>query len=177
MSLVDALEADRAGEIELAAAHYEKVLLAGDASLVALVNLALLYWQATDPGLAATKKLRPSFLAIAGRRIPELLDEAQRRFPHSTEVRFWKRYIAWADLGEKLDSAYCRQLLQEDPTTPAPALYLFSTSDGDEAVTEAHELLGACHRSGTTGARYTASVIESTLRSKKWRLSKRKPKE
>ncbi len=97
MSVFDALAADRAGELQSAAAHYERVLARGEHSLQILLNLALLYWQATDVGLAAVNKLNPDFLATASRRFPELLQEAQRRFPESTEVRFWKRYMAWAD--------------------------------------------------------------------------------
>ena len=164
MSLLEALAADRGGEIESAAAQYEKALAAGDVSLQVLLNLALLYWQATDVGLAAAKKLSPHFLATAGRRFPELIEEARRRFPESTEVRFWKRYIAWADLGENLDNDECRRLLQEDPAALAPAMHLFAASQGHEAKAEAHELLRRCRDDGTTGARYVASVIEGVIK-------------
>jgi hypothetical protein len=164
MSLVEALSADRAGEIQSAAAQYEEVLAAGDSSLRVLLNLALLYWQATDVGLAAETKLGPEFLATASRRFPQLLEEARRRFPESTEARFWKQYIAWADLGEDLDSDYCRQLLREDPATLIPAMHLFATSQGNEAQAEVHELLGQCRDDGTTRARYIASVLEGVMK-------------
>ena len=113
MSYSDARAADRAGELESAAALYEEALASGDHSLQLLLDLALLYWQSTDPGLAAAKKLGPEFLATAGRRTSELLEEAAREFPGSAAVRFWKRYIGWADLGDSLDVEECRQLLQE----------------------------------------------------------------
>jgi hypothetical protein len=159
-----ALAADRAGEIESAAALYEEVVATGHSSLRVLLNLALLYWQATDPGMAAAKKLTPGFLATAGRRIPELLAEAQRRFPKSTEVRFWRLYIAWADLGEPLDSEECRRLLREDPAALAPAMHLSAAHEGHEAMAEAQELLRRCREDGTTGARYVVSVIEGVLK-------------
>jgi hypothetical protein len=164
MSFADALAADRAGEIELAAARYEEALAAGDRSLPVLLNLALLYWQATDPGLSAAKRFTTNFLAIAGHRIPELLEEAIKRFPSSTSVRFWQRYIAWADLGEALDKETCRALLREDPTVLVPAMYLFSASQGAEGRAEAAALLHQARSEGTTGARYVVSVLEAAMK-------------
>jgi hypothetical protein len=164
MNFSEALEADQAGELEIAAARYENVLAAGERSLKVLLNLALLYWQATDVGIAAEGRLGPDFIATSGRRVPELLEEAQRRFPESTEARFWKRYIAWADLGDPLEREECWQLLGEDPTTLVPAMYLFAISQGKEAKTEANELLRQCRESRTTGARYVISVIEGVMR-------------
>ena len=164
MSLSEARAADRAGEVESAAARYEETLAAGDHSLHLLLDLALLYWQSTDPGLAAAKNLGPEFLNRAGRRTPELLEEAARAFPGSTAVRFWKRYIDWADLGEPLDVEECRQLLLEDPTVLVPAMHVFAASQGRDMQTEAHELLRQCREGGTTGDRYVASVIEGVMK-------------
>lgn len=163
MSLECALAADRAGLIEPASIEYEHALAAGDRSLTVLLNLALLYWQATDPGLAAGKNLAPVFFATAGQRFPELLNEAEQRFQDSTAARFWKRYIAWADLGEPLDGNECRRLLEEDPGTLVPAMWIFADSAGREAQAEAHELLRQCRQDGTTGARYVVSVIEGVM--------------
>ena len=164
MSLSDAKAADRAGDIEAAAARYEKLLASGDHSLQILLSLALLYWQATDPGLAAAKNIEPDFLTRAGRRAPELFEEATRLYPGSTSARFWKRYIAWADLGEALDVEECKQLLQEDPSVLIPAMYVFAISEGRDMKTEAYELLQQCREDGTTGAQYVASVIEGVMK-------------
>jgi len=163
MRVLEALNADRAGELEAAAMLYEEVLAAGERPLQVLLNLSLLYWQSTDVGMAAAKKLPPVFLDLASRRFPELLDEAQVRFPQSTEVRFWRRYIAWADLGEPFDSSECKQLLREDPTTLIGAMYLFASSQGSEAQPEAAELLRECREDRTTRARYVISVIEGVM--------------
>jgi hypothetical protein len=164
MTFQDAVAADRKGELRLAASGYEQLLAAGETSLEILLNLAVLYWQATDTGMAAAKKLSPDFLATAGRRFPELLAEAQRRFPTSTEPRFWGRYIAWADLGESFGGDECRKLLREDPATLAPAMHLFAASEGKEAEAEALELLRQCEVEGTTRANYLASVIRGVLK-------------
>lgn len=163
MTLEDAVAADRKGDLQLAAVGYEEVL-AGEASVEAVLNLAVVYWLATDTGMAAEKKLSPNFLATAGRRIPELLAVAQRRYPTSTEARFWRRYIAWADLGEPFGSAECRELLREDPAALVPAMHLFAASQGTEAEAEALELLRRCQEDGTTRAQYVASVIQGVLK-------------
>lgn len=164
MTLHDSVAADRKGELQSAAAGYEEALAGGKASLEVLLNLAVLYWQATDTGMAAAKKLSPEFLAVADRRSPELLSEAHRRFPTSTESRFWRRYIAWADLGEPFGSDECRELLQEDPAVLVPAMHLFAVSQGKEAEAEALELLRRCQEEGTTRTRYVASVIQGVLK-------------
>lgn len=164
MSCSDARAADRAGELESAAALYEEALAASDHSLKLFLDLALLYWQSTDPGLAAAKNLGPEFLTRAARRTPELLEEAARAFPGSTAVRFWKRYTGWADLGESLDVEECRQLLDEDPTVLVPAMHVFAASHGQDMQTEADELLRQCREDGTTGARYVASVLEGVMK-------------
>lgn len=164
MSLAEALTLDRGSDLEAAASAYEEVLSSGDVSELVLLNLALLYWQATDPGLAAARRIEPDFMAIASRRCPELLDEAERRFPRSTAVRFWRRYIDWADLGQPFAREDCAALLREDPSELVPALYLFTSSHGAEAGDEARRLLVRARQDGTTGARYVASVLEGVMR-------------
>jgi len=164
MSLEDAASADRRGDIELAAALYEQALVSNESSLASLLDLAILYWQATDPGMAAAKELSPSFLETASRRFHELLAEAERRYPSSTEPRFWRKYIAWADLGEPFDISECRQLLQENPAELIPAMRIFAVTEGKEARREALTLLRACEQVGTTRARYISSVIKAVLR-------------
>lgn len=164
MILSEARAADRAGELQSAAELYEQALATGDHSLQVLLDLALLYWQSTDPGLAAAKKLESEFLARAGIRARELLGEAVRAHPVSTASRFWQRYIEWADLGEPLDAEECKRLLREDPTVLIPAMHVFAESQGRDMQAEAHELLEKCRDDGTTGARYVVSVIEGVIK-------------
>lgn len=164
MTLEDAIAADRREELVSAAAGYEEALAGGQASLEVLLNLAVLYWDATDPGMAAGLKLSRSFLATAGERYLELLAEALRRFPMSTEARFWSRYIRWLDLDEPFSEDVCRDLLREDPTTLISAMHLFSGEPGSVAETEALELFRQCQEDGTTRARYVVSVLHGPLR-------------
>ncbi len=164
MSLADAIAADQAGSLEVAAAAYEVVVAADERNLVALLNLAVLYWQATDFGLSTAKKLDPKFVGYAGTRFPVLLTEAERAFPESTEVQFWMKYIPWADLGEEFSLDECRELLLRDPTTLVPAMYLFAQTQGGTYRDEALELLRQCQREGTTRGRYIASVVEGVLK-------------
>lgn len=160
MNLAQCLAADRAGEYVSAAQGYESVLATGDRSQRILLNLALLYWQATDPGLST---IPGDFFETAANRYPELLAEALTRFPESVAVRFWARYIAWAELGEPFDREQCRALLSEDPTTLLPAMVIFTDTRGQEMRGEALDLLEQCYEDGTTGARYVISVIEAAM--------------
>ena len=159
MKQKEAAMAERNGEILRAAELYEASL--NDASEEALINLAVLYWQMTDYGFSTTLRLSPEVVERAGLRFNEVLDEAARKYPGSAAVAFWRRYIAWADLGDPFDAEDCRQLLRENPEYLEPAMYLFSTSQGRESEREALTLLAQCQRLGTVRARYVASVIES----------------
>jgi hypothetical protein len=163
MTFAEALEADRAEDIERAAELYEEAHTAGDASLDLLINLAVLYWQATDPGLAAAKHLSRDFLDRAYRRTRELLREAGGCYPTSQAPRFWQRYIAWADLGEELTIEDCYDFLRAEPAYLEPAVHIFGTTEGARAANEAAELLKQAKAAGTVRGGYVASVIEGVL--------------
>ena len=164
MSLEQAIASDRAGDIVAAADLYEQVLDRGGATLQALLNAIVLYWQATDPGLSAAKKLSAAFIDRASKRMTELLAQAERAFPESTEVAFWSRYIAWADLGEELSPNLCRELLRRDPACSVPAMFIFSQTNGAECEPEARGLLARCQQDQTARSRYVASVIAGVLK-------------
>jgi hypothetical protein len=70
----------------------------------------------------------------------------------------------WADLNEPFDIEDCRQLLREEPMELVPAMHVFALSQGKEAAAEAVDLLRSCRATGTTGARYVASVIEAVMK-------------
>lgn len=163
MSLQDAVTAEREDRLIEAAEAYETLLREERPRLEALLNLAVLYWQVTDYGYWTTKGLPQDFVTRAGQRVPELLARAQELYPDSTEARFWAKYIDWADLGEPFEVEECRALLRDDPRTLAPALFLFSQSEGSECEAEATELLRQSKQSGTTLGRYVESVIEGVL--------------
>lgn len=161
MSLDSARLADRSGDLQVAAREYEACVVEGGA-IDAYVNLAVLYWQTTDFGFSTAAKLTPTFIAQAGRRFPELLTEAHLRFPGSTEVEFWDHYVRWADLGEDFALDTCRHLLERDPATLVPAMFLFAQTG--ECKEQAMELAARCRADGTTRARYIVSVVEGVLK-------------
>lgn len=155
---------DRAGRTEEAARAYESAITRGEATVGDLLSLAVLYWQSTDPGVAAAESFGTDFFEQAGRRFPELLAEASRRDPVSTEVRFWRQYIAWAESGAEFGLEASQGLLREDPTVLEPARHVFALSRGERARPEAEELLRHCREEGTVRARYIASVIEGVMK-------------
>jgi hypothetical protein len=155
----EAVMAEQSGDILHAVELYEACM--NDAPEDYLINLAVLYWQMTDYGFSTTLRLTSEVVARAGTRVSEVLDAAERRYPHSAAVAFWKRYIAWADLGDPFDPEDCRELLRKNPQYLEPAMYLFSVSQGREHEREALMLLAQCEQTGTVRARYVASVIAS----------------
>ena len=163
MTLAKAVVLDREGRFEEAAAAYESLLLSHPSELTPMMNLALLYWQATTCGVAAHHHLSRGFLQLAERRMLELLDAAEEQFPDHPEVHFWRKYIAWADLGEPFALEDCRDLLAQHPECLEPALAVFSWTKGAEAQAQAMQLLERCARDPTAGCRYVASVINATL--------------
>ena len=155
----EAVVAEQKGDIAGAVELYEACI--NELPEDALINLAVLYWQITDYGFSTSLQLPPEVVEHAGARFAEVLDVTERKFPQSAAAMFWKKYIAWADLGDSFDPENCRQVLRENPTYLEPAMYLFSTSQGRESEHEALMLLEQCRQAGTVRARYVASVIES----------------
>jgi hypothetical protein len=169
MSLAEAREAERQGRIEEAASLYEVALRTGPRPLDALLDLAILYWQATEYGYWVGMNLSPDFVGHAGRRFAEVLSEAAREYPGSTEVEFWQHYIPWADLGESFPTETCARLLVRDPTVLTPAMYLLGEGQDEQYEQEARALLQQCHAGGTVRAQYIASVIEGVLKRRRGR--------
>lgn len=164
MSFSEAATADKAGMFEVAASAYEAALAGEKPSLELLLNLAVLYWQATDYGVASEKKLDAKFVAMSAQRVPVLIHEAGRVCSQSVEVEFWKRYIAWADFGDEFSVEECREFRRRSPDVLVPAMFIFAQSGGVECEGAALELLEQCKQNPTTRNRYVASVVEGVLR-------------
>jgi len=163
-SLQEARAAEERGELELAATIYEEILAEGNRTLDVFLDLAVMYWQATDFGLIAAKNLSKEFISRAATRAPELLSEATLAFPESTEAEFWLAYIRWADLGDALTVQQCKTLLQRDPGTLVPAMHVFGQTDGQDCIAEAMELRRQCATLKTRRCSYIVSVIEGVSR-------------
>jgi hypothetical protein len=98
----------------------------------------------------------------------ELLDSAGRLFAEQAEIRFWKRYIAAAESGTRLEPGECRALMCERPGYIEPAFVVFANSDGLEAEPEAMRLLADYAEQPTARARYVTSIISAALRKQRW---------
>lgn len=164
--LCEARALEAAGDLERAAEQYERALAAGGATLDVLLDLSILYWQATDPGSAARLRLGPEFLERAALRCGQLLDDAVALFPRSTEARFWRRYVDWLDRGGSLSVEECEQLVREDPDVLTPAMQVFVGSASTRMEAQAAELLRLCREHQTSRGRYVRSVLESAFRSR-----------
>lgn len=164
MTLDDARKADREGRLIEAATLYEEALSEGRLPVDALMDMAILYWQATDYGYWTGKELPLAFVRRAGIRFREILELAQAQFPGSAEPVFWQRYTRWADVGEPLAEAECIGMLQEDPTSLVPSMHIFATSEGRSHSQEAMRLLSDCKARETTRTKYISSVIEGVLK-------------
>jgi len=175
MTRAYALTADENGCFQEAAAGYEASLLSNPADLEATVNLAVLYWQACGHGDGAPRYVSAEFLLRAKRRLRELLEPGAHRFADTAEIRFWRRYIAWADCGVPFEPRECRQLMRERPDYLEPAFVVFSDSVGQEAEPEAMRLLADYSEQPTARGRYVTSVINAVLRKQRWRWPHRVP--
>jgi hypothetical protein len=164
-----ALTADENGRFQQAATAYETHLASSPGDLEAILNLAILYWQATEAGACVGGGPSTEFVSGARNRVSELLEDASQRFAARAEVRFWRRYISSIRLGEPLGVAECRELLRERPDYLEPAFVVFSNSSGQEAEPEAMRLLARCADEPTARSRHVISVINGVLRWQRWR--------
>lgn len=169
MTRAYALTADENGWYSQAAAGYEAALVSNPADLEATVNLAVLYWRCARGGACGRGWLSAEFRSHAGRRLPELLESASRRFAGSAEVTFWNEYIAAAASGEPLEPGECRRLMREHPGYLEPAFVVFAMSAGEEAEPEAMRLLADYSEQPTTRGRYVTAIINAALRRQRWR--------
>lgn len=164
MTLEQARDADRRERYEEAADLYEAVIAAGDRSSDVLLDLAGVYWEATDPGIAAARHTSAELMSRAGSRLRSILEEAVRLYSDNDEVCFWKKYIEWADLGEPLTREECLEMLRRSPDSLAPVLFLLSDDDIEPYAEQAQHLLELARARGTARDRYARLLLEGYLK-------------
>lgn len=164
----DAVAQERNGNLTAAAELYEQSLAAEPTPLWAVVNLMCLYWKVTEFGFWTGKHLPTDFVGRAGVRLSQVMRVAEERFPDSTEVAFWCRYIRWTDLGGSLNIAVCEEFLRRNPEDLSPVLFLYTHSTGDKWEPQALRLVEECNQDRTTKANYVVSVIEASHRRRHW---------
>ena len=155
-----AVGADEQGDVRAAIALYEEAIACGLADLDVYLNLASIYWQASDPGFSAGHALTGECINQAWERKLRLLDEAARLWPDEPETEFWRLYMGWADLNEPPEfGEECRRLLRRPSAPSVPCFYLYM--QGEDYERECTALLAHCQAHPTAKNRYIASVIES----------------
>ena len=141
-----------------AAAAYEVAIEVADSDLETYLNLAVLYWVATDFGYAGYHKLENAFVERAGRRDHEILDEGERRFGSNNEIDFWRYYFDYVSLGEAARPGHCKTLAERGPSL-VPYFHLFELADGRRHRDEAKELLALFDPPETERGRYIYSML------------------
>ena len=175
MSLIDAVREDIAHNLARAADCYEEVIQAGDASIEAYLNLAVLYWQCTDYAFNVHYRLTFDLIDHSAKRYPELLQEAERRFPHESEIKFWILYCAYITAGGPDFVEECEALVTTGSKSLVPYFYIYDAHQGDKYEAEAKLLLEECLKSATVKNKYIVSVTESKLNTSRRLKSRTKP--
>jgi len=164
--LESALAFDASDNPVEAANAYEEAIKQEDVGLDAFMNLAVLYFECTDPGYFCAKKLDQEFINRASAGMFRVLEQSYTRFGHQPEALFWKLYFDW--FSKFADPRYddCRQLAK---ATPVACLHLLGEPDGKAycepglTVPQAEALLQAVKSRKTVRERYIDSVVRSWL--------------
>lgn len=153
---------------EAQASGYEFALRERPDDIETWMNLTTLYWQATDPGIAAATGFSEGFFTLSADRLSALLADGRERFAGRAPAEFWTRYIEWAEYGRPLEVAECRQWLAREPQFKDPALFGFMTTPDAPFDEDIAQLLTECRGRGTVRAAYLISVIESAIKQHSW---------
>lgn len=163
MTADEAEARDRPGNLVDAASAYEAALELGRRNIEILVNLTVLYWQATDFGVASSEKISIEFQSRAEKRYVELIEEIQRSHPSAPEAHFWSKYIPWAENGSDFTPEQCREIIRLRPEYLDPWMFIFVVSNGNEGVAEARRLRETCATNSTMRCRYITSMLNGTF--------------
>ncbi len=154
-------------EWEAQASNYELALRERSDDLDVWMNLTILYWLATDPGISAATWKAGEFFTFAADRLSTLLEQGRERFAGRAPAEFWTRYIEWIEYGKPLEVAECREWLAREPQFNDPALYGYMTIPDAPCDDDIAQLLAECRGQDTLRADYLVSVIESGMQRKR----------
>lgn len=157
-----ALEHDIAQEIEKAAEYYEISIRESEATLDAYINLACLYWQATDFGFNAALNLPADFIKIAGSRMYAVLESAEKIFGHHSELTFWRMYFDFTSVGEPPFPEKALELAQQSDDTLVPYMHVYDQTRDEKYRIQVEQLLEEANSTPTTKNRYIASILNSS---------------
>lgn len=155
-------------DLRASADFLEKKILQEPTAAENYIELMVLYWQSTDYGLSTASNLSVDFMNLAGRRLSEIIESAEKYCPGDALISFWVRYIKWIDLGEPFELQDCRNLLSASKGFD-PAFMLFLASDGLEARQETMNLLDLCANKNSLRCGYIRSVVDGVLKRERFR--------
>lgn len=151
---------ERAGDFCTAECFYDHLFSSGRATEPDCVDYVVFLWNCTDFGFLSAHRLSDAFVGHVGSRIRPVLAEARRRFPNSTNLGFWDRYLAWYYEDVDLSVGECELMLEADPLAHDPALGAYSWSTGSAGRDRAILLLQTLPERGALLAGYIAAVLE-----------------
>lgn len=146
------------------AAMYESLVKARG-SVHDYINLAVLYWESTDPGIAASSHLSPEFMHLASQTWRPLLELAQAHHPDRVEPELWIRYIDHLERDIPLDASEVKHISTREPDCEFAMFLRFVLSDGAECDAECRRLLVEYRPVDEPSKKYVVSVLDSLLRS------------
>jgi len=158
----EAVRQDAGDDYMAAVKSYEKALTSAN-NVNCYINLAFLYWEATEYGFNTARHLDSTFIQYAARRYAELLAVAKECFPEEPEVLFWERYFAWDSVGGPPFVRECKDLLSRSKSMLIPYFYLAMADGPNKYRDELDRLLSLCRQLPTFKNRYISSVIEALL--------------
>jgi len=140
-----------------AAWAYEIAITDTRSDLALHLDLAALYFTASDTGYAATHHLSQEFADVAYDRGMAILADAQRRFGANAEIEFWRLYLREHVLGELVPrEAYLKLAFTNETRLPYLALYVASA--GQEFSSEVAPLRHSVRLGRTARERYIKSL-------------------
>lgn len=148
---------------------YEQVLALPDAPVEAFANHAFIRWEAgtTNSGcftngtdVPAALEPRPTDFDPGPEPLAYLLRPGLTRYPHSAELRFWRRYFSCRAFFVDFSEADCLAILHEHPTDPSLVPYFFlSLFDEEKYRLQVDLLVPQCQQSPTAKHTWMMSVM------------------
>ena len=144
-----------------AAWAYEEAVIQPNTNLDVYLDLAVLYLELLDGGVAAHYHLSVEFQERAWNRFDELLDEAEREFGQETEIGFWRRYFHFIHLGEEPFPEEAGRMARAG-TSLVSYFHLWMLPSGKRQYREQAQALFEQVKDGSTPRkRYIRSILES----------------
>ena len=156
-----AVQADISQNILKAAKLYEKAIKSKSPNVDSFINLAVLYWDATDFGKSVT--LPRPFFDIAATRYPQVISLGLELFEDNPELLFWEDYCKAIRIGDPMNLELYIELVNKYPTLLTPYFVIWPEKQNKKDYNKVIALYEKCKQLKTTKNRYILSVVEGSL--------------